>query len=273
MAIDLPPKIWTQPKPAIIRASDLPRSYEEALKIKTNADEAMFPFPVFCPADSGFSPLSLSPKVWYRADQGITTATGVSAWNDLSGNGHHLAQGTGANQPAYNATGGPNGTSIVTFDGSNDSLAASFTNVAQPYHIFLLMRTITIGTGINGYFCGAGSNERFFYGRTTNTVSTFLNSATIILDYSGHSDSTNFYLWEVKANTPNSSIVRGNGTPITGDPGTQGISAITMGLLPGFSYGNCAIAEAFVKTGSLITGTDATNLRAYFAARYGVATQ
>jgi hypothetical protein len=35
MAIDLPPKLWTPPKPAIIRASDLPRTYAEAKKITT----------------------------------------------------------------------------------------------------------------------------------------------------------------------------------------------------------------------------------------------
>lgn len=237
----------------------------------------MLMFPQYLGLDGSpwdqFSPLSLTPKVWYRADQGITESSGaVSQWNDLSVNGHHLPQGTGANQPIWGATSGPNGTPAVTFDGSNDYLSTTFTNVAQPYHAFVVMKTLAIATGNQGYFTGAGSNERILYGRTSNTVSSFMNSGSVILDFT-HSDTSNFYLWEVKADTPNCSIVRGNGTPVTGNPGTQGLSAINMGRLVGFGQTNVAIAEAFVKAGSLVTGGDATALRAYFAARYGVATQ
>lgn len=210
-------------------------------------------------------------KAWYRADQGITISTGVSQWNDLSGNALHLTQATGSAQPTYGATSGPNSTPAVTFDGSDDYLSVSFTNVAQPYHIFAIMKTSTVATGNQGYLSGTGGNERFLYGRAGPVVSTFLNSASIILDFS-HNDTTNFYLWEVKANTPSSSIVRGNGTPSTGDPGTQGISAINLGRLPGFGQTNVVFAEVAVYT-AIISGTNATNLRAYFAARYGVTTQ
>lgn len=66
---------------------------------------------------------------WWRADLGITVATGVSSWlGQVSGT--DFAQGTGANQPAYDATGGPNGTAKMTFDGSNDSLAATLARTA-----------------------------------------------------------------------------------------------------------------------------------------------
>ncbi len=36
---------------------------------------------------------------WWRADLGITIGTGVSAWADQSGNGRHLVQATGTDQP------------------------------------------------------------------------------------------------------------------------------------------------------------------------------
>jgi hypothetical protein len=64
---------------------------------------------------------------WYRADQGITIATGVSQWSDLSGNARHLLQATGANQPTFTAS-SINGKPDVAFDGVNDVLGpVSFT--------------------------------------------------------------------------------------------------------------------------------------------------
>jgi hypothetical protein len=54
----------------------------------------------------GFSPASIGGlTLWVRSDTGVTVGSGtVSAWADLSGNGNTLTQGTGANQPTYNAT-------------------------------------------------------------------------------------------------------------------------------------------------------------------------
>lgn len=48
-----------------------------------------------------WNPAALTPSAWFRSDLGISTATGVSQWNDLTGNGHNATQGTGANQPIY----------------------------------------------------------------------------------------------------------------------------------------------------------------------------
>ena len=62
-------------------------------------------------------------EAWYLAHaNNLTTATGVSVWDDISGNAHHLSQGTGAAQPAFNATAGPDGSGEVQFDGVDDLL-------------------------------------------------------------------------------------------------------------------------------------------------------
>lgn len=52
-------------------------------------------------ARNAFSPLQLPGLLaWYRADQGlITSGSAASQWSDLSGNGFHVYQGTGASQP------------------------------------------------------------------------------------------------------------------------------------------------------------------------------
>jgi len=46
----------------------------------------------------------------------------MSQWNDLSGNGRHLVQGTGANQPLYRLTAGPNGYPSVNFVDNTDTM-------------------------------------------------------------------------------------------------------------------------------------------------------
>lgn len=66
---------------------------------------------------------------WYNANyvNGIGQAqpaadTAISQWNDLSGNGRHLAQGTGANQPLFRLTGGPDNRPSVNFVDNTDTM-------------------------------------------------------------------------------------------------------------------------------------------------------
>ena len=43
---------------------------------------------------------------WNRKNTGITvTGSGISQWDDVSGNGNHLKQGTDANRPSKEANG------------------------------------------------------------------------------------------------------------------------------------------------------------------------
>ena len=63
----------------------------------------------------------------YFSDTGVTVATGVSSWGDQSGNGRHLVQATGTKQPAWAASGGPNSTPSLEFDGgAGDDDALSY---------------------------------------------------------------------------------------------------------------------------------------------------
>jgi hypothetical protein len=83
--------------------------------------------PAWVPTDLGSG-----LKLYLPPDAGaITVATGVSQWDDDSGNNYHFTQGTGGAQPYYNNVGGPNSTIAVVFDGTDDYLerAASFSNI------------------------------------------------------------------------------------------------------------------------------------------------
>lgn len=97
--------------------------------------------------DPNFLPSQLSNLGnWYRSDQGITIATGVSQWNDLSGNGRHLLQATSGAQPSFN-TNQINGYATVRGDGTDDYLEAATSGISLPYTFFMPLRFITAAAG------------------------------------------------------------------------------------------------------------------------------
>lgn len=81
-------------------------------------------------SQTAFNPLSISPLAWYDASDTSTLSVSsnlVSQWNDKSGNGYNLTQGTGANQPDSGLT-TRNGLNVVDFDGSAFMDAATASN-------------------------------------------------------------------------------------------------------------------------------------------------
>jgi hypothetical protein len=77
-----------------------------------------------------WTPASITTALWLDAadESTITIATGVSQWNDKSGNGRNFSQATAGNQPVY-STSALNGKNVVNFV-SSDSL----TRAAIPFN-------------------------------------------------------------------------------------------------------------------------------------------
>jgi len=75
-----------------------------------------------------FLPPNISDcTAWFdAADANSITLNGtdVAQWNDKSGNDNHIAQGTAAYQPAYQATGWSGADPTIYFNGGNDYLRA-----------------------------------------------------------------------------------------------------------------------------------------------------
>ena len=78
---------------------------------------------------------------WYdAADAGTVLVSGgtIYQWNDKSGHGRNLTQGTAANQPTL-AAGVLNGLPVVRFDG-NDVIAQTTYDPGNPYTIVSVAR-------------------------------------------------------------------------------------------------------------------------------------
>jgi len=96
---------------------------------------------------------------WYRADQGITIATGVSLWTSLLGTSRDFAQATGANQPTLNAT-LANGLPAVVGDGVSKIMTQSAASTLnQAFGYFIAMSNVTWSAG-RYIICQTGGGNR-----------------------------------------------------------------------------------------------------------------
>jgi len=108
--------------------------------------------------------VALSKVLQYvRADLGITKdgSNRVSAWADQGAGAKHYTQGTGANQPLYLATGGPNSKPAVQIDSIARTLVSSLDLPAPgttPTFIWSILRQ---DAWLSGYyiFTGGGTNH------------------------------------------------------------------------------------------------------------------
>lgn len=78
----------------------------------------------------------------------------VATWYDQSGNARDVVQATADNQPLYVAS-GPNSKPTVRFDGTNDRLRITFSNVATPHHIFFVLKQVSWTDGDIAFDGGA----------------------------------------------------------------------------------------------------------------------
>jgi hypothetical protein len=128
-------------------------------------------------AVEAFVPTDISGcQLWLDAadDTTISIGTGVSQWDDKSGNARHATQAVGANQPAY-ITAGKNGLNLVRFDGSNDRLTLPEFLSNPSLSIYIVRKVTTAGdrdvfvdygnTGekqlLMGSFAGLGQNSMY----------------------------------------------------------------------------------------------------------------
>ena len=207
----------------------------------------------------------------FRADQGITTATGVSAWLDIKGSSVSLAQSTTANQPAYDSSATVNtlaDAGKMTFDGTNDSLySADVKKTGQPIHIFTIFNPLSWVNNAH-IFGGKGS---FIFGARPADPNYEIQAETAGIGGTDFADDT-WALAITLFNGASSSVAYNDGSPTTGNAGTGDMEsgfvlAGNPAIPPTTQFGNYELAEILIYDAA-ITGSALTDIKSYINGQY-----
>ncbi len=232
---------------------------------------------------SQWTPASLSNLgLWLRGDMGITlNGTDVSAWADQSGNGRDYTQAVALAQPAYLATGGPNSTPCLDFDGLAKFMASAGWTESGAGTLVVVHKldTSPVGGAMGCFTISDGTNHNDFQfiqfaGYTEYNV--VIGGGGSLVGFSPF-DLTGFKAMVFSYNGS------GSGTGANYDAYVNGISQPIVASSSGAAYSSGSeigrrmdVGTAYMdgKVSEIImrsvatTGTDLTSLLAYLTARY-----
>ncbi len=202
---------------------------------------------------------------WYSATQGITIATGVSQWNDLSGNGRHLVQATGAKQPLFVAS-AQNGLPAVQSDGITQELAATFT-LNQPEHIFTVHKYMNAFSAVDVLFDGNGGGGSLMavWRSAADTMAMVASGSPV--SGTGFTPQT-MHIGEWAFNGASSYGKEDVSQRITGTPGTNNGGGIRMFIYGGGTSPAAAQMCEFIVYSRYLSVAEAANVRSYLKAKW-----
>jgi hypothetical protein len=226
-------------------------------------------------ASSQNFPLSLNPALWLDAADTTTIAASsgsVSQWNDKSGNGYHVTQGSGTKQPTTNSQ-TINSLNVLSFDGSNDSMTnTAVPSIAQPYTYVVVAKessAITVTKSLLNAVGGSNIVALFLGGTSPNRrINVFTNTSSVVNGPTLNTTNTNIY------------FMSGNGaSSLLGIEGALNTVTINGTRASGFQIGtnatdlgeffNGLIAE-IVYFNRTLTANERTNLFDYLKIKWGI---
>lgn len=239
-------------------------------------------------------PIQLNATAWFDASNSysITESSGsVSQWDDLSGNGYHLTQGTGTAQPTT-GTRTLNGLNVLDFDGTSDYLTGGdVLDVLSGGRTIIGVAKIDDDTKFNGLW--GKSRANFSAGRystlynTTNRFrSLWHDTAERFVSYDpGAGNRTNTYIISSIIERGDSNTLRMNGVQVGIDSTLSGTTSFdnTWPFLVGAyqdSAGSGILAGSYLDgfIGELLVfddpaPADVATAESYLAEKWGVTLQ
>lgn len=227
-----------------------------------------------------WTPADIATTAWYDATvpSSITIATGVSQWNDLSGNGRHLTQGTGDDQPATNSR-TINGLNVLDFGGTSDHLDAnalasvySGTDVPMGAYIIFESDDVSATKTLIHFFNSGGSAYRYILTAPAEFLARFnSDSATLANNQAGTvATGTPEIVNQVFDGT--TSKLYENGTEIDSDNLAVGATTLDSFAVGAFNsgsfYWNGALGEIIFTAGTETTATR-QKIEGYLAHKWG----
>lgn len=214
-----------------------------------------------------FSPLALpNIRSWFRADLGVTIATGVSNWVDQSGKSTPLTQSTGATQPTRNNSDAAyGGQATLSFNGAQGMSNTSDGGLPNQHTLYLvgesdvsaIQQNFTIDGNCELIVVASGAQFGFYGGTGLyDPVLQPLATPQMIC---------------VVCNGANSAVYRNSTTPrIVGTTGANALGGqFGIGNSGGVNFLTGKIAEVVTYAGVHTPATVAT-MFAYFAQRYSL---
>ena len=197
----------------------------------------------------------LDPVAWFRFNSGITGATTVSQWDDVTGNANHLKQATETNQPALQADGS------ILFDGIDNYLRCDPFTLNQPITVYILGKQITWSSGDD--ICDGNVGDTLLIQQTNAGASPQLRL------YAGAATGSNtdlgldtYGVISAVFNGASSVLQINDETPITGDVGASNAGGFTLGARGTIvsAYSNIQVKEVI-----LFAAAHAANTRLHVA--------
>ncbi len=189
----------------------------------------------------GFLPSDLGGLVlWTQYDKGITvTGAGVSQWDDQSGEGNHLLQGTDTNRPSKESDGS------ILFDGVDNFLKATAFTLVQPETVYILVKQVT-HTNLDHIYDGNASSALQFRQAVTSGHLVAWAGAVSITDT--NSTVGVYENYTTVFNNTNSLIQVNNETATVGTVGTNDAGGFTLAAAGGggSGWGNIQVKEVAI---------------------------
>lgn len=170
----------------------------------------------------GFKPTDIANlAAWFQNNKGITSSLGaVSQWDDQSGNGRHLKQATGTNQPALQADGS------ILFDGVDNYLKCDAFTLSQPITYYLLANQITWTD--NDVLVDGNTNDVGLLHQSGSTPALRIYAGAGVALAASPSIGAYHVLYAV-FNGASSVVGADNGATSTGNAGASNMGGLTLG--------------------------------------------